>query len=89
MTPVVTISIPAYKQPEVLLRTVNSVLVQKNCEFEIVITDDSDDDSVEVALGYSNQRFFKPETATTITLCSRKFKRRIYQQAVQCFTIRN
>jgi len=52
MTPVVTISIPAYKQPEVLLRTVNSVLVQKNCEFEIVITDDSDDDSVEVALGY-------------------------------------
>lgn len=62
MTPVVTISIPAYKQPEVLLRTVNSVLVQKNCEFEIVITDDSDDDSVEVALGYlkADDRYPEP-----------------------------
>lgn len=50
MTPVVSVSIPAYKQPEVLLRTVKSVLTQKNCEFEIVITDDSNDDSVEAAL---------------------------------------
>lgn len=51
MTSVVSVCIPAYKQPEVLLRTVKSVLMQKNCNFEIVITDDSGDDSVEVALG--------------------------------------
>jgi glycosyltransferase involved in cell wall biosynthesis len=47
----VSVCIPAYKQPELLLRTVKSVLMQKNCDFEIVITDDSGDDSVEVALG--------------------------------------
>jgi glycosyltransferase involved in cell wall biosynthesis len=50
MKPVVSVCIPAYRQPEMLVRAVRSVLMQKGCLFEIVITDDSEDDCVETAL---------------------------------------
>lgn len=66
MTFGVSVCIPAYRQPDVLLRTVESVLMQKGCEFEVVITDDSDDDSVESALGQltadSRVRYFRNAT---------------------------
>lgn len=43
----VSICIPAYKQPEFLRRTLQSVFIQTFEDYEIVISDDSPDDSVE------------------------------------------
>ena len=51
MEKIVSVCIPAYRQPLLLLRAVRSVLSQVNCEFEIVITDDSPDEEVLLALG--------------------------------------
>lgn len=51
MKKLVSVCIPAYRQPALLLRAVRSVLCQENCEFEIVITDDSPDGEVQSALG--------------------------------------
>jgi glycosyltransferase involved in cell wall biosynthesis len=51
MRNLVSVCIPAYRQPAILLRAVRSVLGQEHCEFEIVITDDSPDDEVLSALG--------------------------------------
>ncbi len=45
--PKVSVCIPAYKQPELLRRTIKSVLVQDFEDYEIIITDDSPDDSVK------------------------------------------
>lgn len=63
MTVLVSVCIPAYRQPKLLLRAVQSVLCQENCEFEIVITDDSPDEEVQVALGellvHPSVRYFK------------------------------
>jgi glycosyltransferase involved in cell wall biosynthesis len=59
----ISVCIPAFRQPESLLRTIDSVLTQKSCNFEIVITDDSEDRSVETALqpylSDSRVRYFK------------------------------
>ncbi|MFD0930364.1 FkbM family methyltransferase [Methylophilus glucosoxydans] len=49
--PLISVCIPAYRQSDILLRTVRSVLSQKNCNFEVVITDDTEDTSVKNALG--------------------------------------
>src|SRR5437016_9443960 len=43
----VSVCIPAYRQPESLVRAIQSVLLQKSCDFEIVVTDDSADASAE------------------------------------------
>ncbi len=43
----VSICIPAYKRPDVLKRSLDSILKQDFTDFEIIITDDSPDDSVE------------------------------------------
>ena len=51
MTKLVSVCIPAYRQPQLLLRAVHSVLCQVHCDFEVVITDDSPDDEVKLALG--------------------------------------
>lgn len=48
--PKVSVCIPAYKQPELLCKAIDSVLLQTFQDFEILITDDSPDDSVETAL---------------------------------------
>ncbi|OGU16129.1 MAG: hypothetical protein A2076_05675 [Geobacteraceae bacterium GWC2_53_11] len=51
MSPKVSICIPAYRRPASLLRAVESVLAQSYDNYEVIITDDSPDDSVETALG--------------------------------------
>ncbi len=43
----VSVCIPAYKQVEFLRRTLNSVLIQDFTDYELIVTDDSNDASVE------------------------------------------
>jgi len=50
MTPLVSICIPAYRQPAFVARSVASVFAQSLQDFEVVVTDDSDTDEVERAL---------------------------------------
>jgi glycosyltransferase involved in cell wall biosynthesis len=50
MYPEVSICIPAYKQIEFLRRTLKSVLEQSFADYEIIISDDSPDDSVKKLL---------------------------------------
>ncbi len=45
--PKVSICIPTYKQVDYLRKTLNSVLAQDFHDYELIITDDSSDDSVE------------------------------------------
>lgn len=45
--PKVSICIPAYKQVEYLRKTLNSVLIQDFTDYEVIVSDDSNDDSVE------------------------------------------
>lgn len=45
--PVVSICIPSYKQTDYLRRSLESISIQKYSDFEIIITDDSPDDSVK------------------------------------------
>jgi glycosyltransferase involved in cell wall biosynthesis len=45
--PKVSICIPAYKQTEYLAKLLDSIVLQKYKNYEIIITDDSPDDSVE------------------------------------------
>ena len=46
-SPVVSICIPAYRQVEFLRRTLESIRDQDFSDYEVIITDDSPDDSVE------------------------------------------
>lgn len=46
--PKVSICIPAYKQVELLRKTLQSVLMQDFADYELILTDDSPDDSVEL-----------------------------------------
>ena len=55
--PLVSICIPAYRQPELLRRALQSVAEQSFRDFEVVITDDSPDDSVERVAGAFAPRF--------------------------------
>jgi len=62
MSPKVSICIPAYKHPEYIKRAVGSVLIQSFQDYEIIITDDSPDDSVsEVIKEFNDNRikYFK------------------------------
>jgi len=52
--PKVSICIPAYNHPELLRRTLDSVLVQDYRDFEVIITDDSDDDAIGVMVASLN-----------------------------------
>jgi len=45
--PKVSICIPAYQQPELLRKALDSVLMQDYKDYEIIVTDDSPDSSVE------------------------------------------
>src|SRR5205814_5816340 len=44
--PVIYICIPAYKRVRYLKRLLESIVIQTYRDFEVIITDDSDDDSV-------------------------------------------
>lgn len=46
-SPKVSICIPAYRQTEYLTRTLQSIAAQSFRDFEVVVTDDSEDDAVE------------------------------------------
>lgn len=46
MTPAVSICIPAYNQPELLARTLESIFAQDFQDFELIITDDSTTEAV-------------------------------------------
>lgn len=55
MTPLITICIPAYQRPEYLRRLLESIRIQDFRDFEIIITDDSPDDSVyQLSLAFSD-----------------------------------
>jgi glycosyltransferase involved in cell wall biosynthesis len=64
--PIVSICIPAYKQPENLLRALTSVFIQTFKDYEVIITDDSPDDAVEKVIRefsqYANLRYYKNKT---------------------------
>lgn len=64
--PKVSICIPAYEQPENLLRALTSVFKQTFKDYEVVITDDSPDDSVGLVVKefnkHSNLRYYKNKT---------------------------
>ncbi|WP_343704635.1 glycosyltransferase family 2 protein [Chitinophaga sp.] len=45
--PAISICIPAYRQPELLQRCLNSIHLQALRDFEVIITDDSPDNSVQ------------------------------------------
>lgn len=61
--PLISVCIPAYKRVNYLKRLLDSLLIQKFHDFEVIISDDSNDDSVEILLtGYKNKfiiRYFK------------------------------
>jgi glycosyltransferase involved in cell wall biosynthesis len=48
--PFISICIPAYKRPELLRKLFNSIAEQEYRDFEIIINDNSDDDSVKEAV---------------------------------------
>ncbi len=50
VTPLISICIPAYKHIDYLERLLNSISTQTFKDFEVVITDDSPDDGVEILL---------------------------------------
>lgn len=47
MGPFISICIPAYKRVNYLMRLLDSILIQTFTDFEVIITDDSDDNSVK------------------------------------------
>jgi glycosyltransferase involved in cell wall biosynthesis len=58
--PKVSICIPAYRQPVFLQKTLQSVIIQSFTDYEVIVTDDSPDDSVENVLReYSSDIRFK------------------------------
>ena len=57
MQPVVSICIPAYKQPELLVKNLISVLAQTYVNYEVIITDDSRDNAVEQLVKKYTEKF--------------------------------
>ena len=43
----VSIIIPAFNNPQFLTRTINSILIQSYLNYEIIISDDTQDDSIK------------------------------------------
>jgi glycosyltransferase involved in cell wall biosynthesis len=63
MAPTVSICIPAFERPDLLVRTLDSVLLQSYQDYEVIITDDSRNDSVERAFApyrhHERLRYFR------------------------------
>jgi len=57
MNPTISICIPAYKRVNYLERLLDSIAIQTYKNYEVVITDDSPDDSVSTAIGKYEQQF--------------------------------
>ncbi|HVG40418.1 MAG TPA: glycosyltransferase family 2 protein, partial [Chitinophagaceae bacterium] len=63
---IISICIPAYKRPENIARLLQSISIQTCKNYEIIITDDSPDDSlIKVLQKYSHLpiQYYKNETA--------------------------
>ena len=56
-SPFISICIPAYKRVNYLKRLLNSIQIQSFTNFEVIISDDSDDNSVEALIQEFNQKF--------------------------------
>lgn len=54
MNPKVSICIPTYKQTDYLRRSLESIYMQKFTDYELIVTDDSPDESVKNLLGEFN-----------------------------------
>lgn len=55
MNPAVSICVPAFEQPELLRRTLESIFAQDFQDFEVIVTDDSESDAVSaVATRWKN-----------------------------------
>jgi glycosyltransferase involved in cell wall biosynthesis len=63
--PFISICIPAYKHADYLKRLLDSILTQTYKDFEVIITDDSPDNSVRILLeeytSFTNIHFYKNE----------------------------
>lgn len=63
--PFISVCIPAYKRPQYLLRALNSLAEQTFKDFEVIVTDDSPDDEVEMLcrsyLSKLNLHYYKNE----------------------------
>ena len=60
--PFVSICVPAYQYPDLLLRNLQSILSQSFTSFEVIVTDDSDHDKLKLVveeLGDERIRYFK------------------------------
>jgi glycosyltransferase involved in cell wall biosynthesis len=55
--PLISICIPAYKRTQLLIRLLDSIAVQTYKQFEVIITDDSNDNSVELLVASYNNKF--------------------------------
>src|SRR3954454_16826256 len=58
MQPLVSVCIPAYKRIEFLQRLLDSLVTQSFKAFEVVVTDDSNDQSVQQLLQQYEQKLF-------------------------------
>jgi glycosyltransferase involved in cell wall biosynthesis len=56
-SPLVSICVPAYKRVEFLQRLLESIAIQRFSDFEVVVTDDSNDQSVKELLENYGDRF--------------------------------
>lgn len=56
-SPFISICIPAYKRVNYLKRLLNSIQIQSFTNLEVIISDDSDDNSVEALIQEFNQKF--------------------------------
>lgn len=57
MKPLISICIPAYKHEDYLKRLLDSIAIQTFTDFEVIVTDDSKDDSVSKLMAAYNSRF--------------------------------
>lgn len=59
MPPFFTVIIPSYNRAELILKTINSVLVQSFADFELIVVDDGSTDNTDnVVKAISDERFF-------------------------------
>ena len=56
-SPLISICIPAYKRVNYLKRLLASIEIQSFTNFEVIISDDSDDNSVEALIQEFNHKF--------------------------------
>src|SRR5688572_26907459 len=57
IVPFISVCIPTYKNPAYVVRLLNSVTIQTYTDFEVVITDNSPDNAVELVVEQFKNRF--------------------------------